>query len=220
MRMFVAAWPMAHCCHLLSVMALGAPRSALADDQPICRRNRGVRLRSVSGPPVCVRSRTDIACQRRTHSHGCWDHLIAAPLWPMHGANLGTLLRTCDAVGACLAVPRLPWVPDALARGNTLRRRTCVHWTSRDVTGWLARQRAAGAQIVGVELADEAIRLADLPPARQRTVAVLGHEQSGIPPEAAELLDLAVEIPMIGTGASLNVAVAGSLVLYRLAGFL
>jgi tRNA G18 (ribose-2'-O)-methylase SpoU len=56
--------------------------------------------------------------------------------------------------------------------------------------------------------------------ARQRTVAVLGHEQTGIPPEAVDLLDLAVEIPMIGTGASLNVAVAGSLVLYRLAGFL
>jgi len=31
---------------------------------------------------------------------------------------------------------------------------------------------------------------------------------------------VAVEIPMIGSGASLNVAVAGSLVLYRLAGFL
>jgi tRNA G18 (ribose-2'-O)-methylase SpoU len=42
----------------------------------------------------------------------------------------------------------------------------------------------------------------------------------GIPAEALGLLDLAVEIPMIGTGASLNVAVAGSLVLYRLAGFL
>ena len=35
-----------------------------------------------------------------------------------------------------------------------------------------------------------------------------------------ELIDVAVEIPMIGTGASLNVAVAGSLVPYRLAGFL
>jgi tRNA (guanosine-2'-O-)-methyltransferase len=169
---------------------------------------------------VRVRSRADIARQRRPHSHGCWDRIIAAPLWPMHGANLGTLLRTCDAVGACLAVPRLPWVPDALARGNTLRRRACVHWTGRDVVGWLAGQRAAGSCIVGVELADEAIRLADLPAARQRTVAVLGHEQSGIPPDAAEILDLAVEIPMIGTGASLNVAVAGSLVLYRLAGFL
>jgi tRNA (guanosine-2'-O-)-methyltransferase len=33
-----------------------------------------------------------------------------------------------------------------------------------------------------------------------------------------ELIDAAVEIPMPGTGASLNVAVAGSLVLYRLAG--
>jgi len=63
----------------------------------------------------------------RGHPHQCWDHLIAAPLWPMHGANLGTLLRTCDAVGACLAVPRLPWVPEALARGNTLRRPACVH---------------------------------------------------------------------------------------------
>jgi tRNA (guanosine-2'-O-)-methyltransferase len=50
--------------------------------------------------------------------------------------------------------------------------------------------------------------------------SVLGHEQPGIPPEAAELLDLAVEIAMIGTGASLNVAIAGQLVLYRLPGFL
>ena len=33
-----------------------------------------------------------------------------------------------------------------------------------------------------------------------------------------QLLDVAVEIPMVGTGHSLNVAVAGSLVLYRLAG--
>jgi tRNA (guanosine-2'-O-)-methyltransferase len=179
-----------------------------------------VRARPVNRSPVRLRSRADLAHQRRAGPHGCWDHLIAAPLWPLHGANLGTLLRTCDAVGACLAVPRLPWVPDALARGNTLRRRACVYWTSRDVTGWLAAQRAAGSHIVGVELADEAIRLADLPAAQQRTVAVLGHEQTGIPSEALELLDLAVEIPMIGTGASLNVAVAGSLVLYRLAGFL
>jgi tRNA (guanosine-2'-O-)-methyltransferase len=34
------------------------------------------------------------------------------------------------------------------------------------------------------------------------------------------MVDLAVEIPMIGTGDSPNVAVAGSLVLYGLAGLL
>jgi tRNA (guanosine-2'-O-)-methyltransferase len=132
----------------------------------------------------------------------------------MHGANLGTLLRTCDAVGACLAVPRLPWVPEALARGNTLRRPTCVHYTG-DQLAWLTAQRTAGSAIIGAELADEAVRLADLRPARRRTALVLGHEHEGIPPEALELLDVAVEIPMIGHGATLNVAVAGSLVLYR-----
>ena len=164
-----------------------------------------------------MRSRADLRTVRRRRSHRCWDHLIAAPLWPLHGTNLGTLLRTCDAVGACLAVPRFPWVPEALARGNTLRRPACVHWVN-DPLGWLARQRAAGSRIVGVELAENATRLADVAQARARTVAVLGHEQTGIPAEALDLLDTVVEIPMVGTGASLNVAVAGSLVLYKLAG--
>lgn len=135
----------------------------------------------------------------------------------MHAANLGTLLRTCDAVGACLAVPPFDWVDGALARGNTLRRPTCVHRVGSPVR-WLGAERAAGSLVLGVELADEAIRLADLPVARRRTVVVLGHEATGIPPEALDVLDSVVEIPMLGTGLSLNVAVAGSLVLYRLAG--
>lgn len=72
--------------------------------------------------------------------------------------------------------------------------------------------------MLGVELAEAAIRLADLPAARRRTIMVLGHEATGIPPYALDLLDDVVEIPMVGTGASLNVAVAASLVLYKLAG--
>jgi tRNA (guanosine-2'-O-)-methyltransferase len=202
-------------------MARGAPRSTVAYEQRnIILFMAGAAFGAVSGPQIRVRTGKDLARQRRRRSHRCWDHIIAAPLWPMHGVNLGTLLRTCDAVGACLAVPRLPWVPEALARGNTLRRPACVHWTGRDPCRWLEEQRSAGSYIVGVELADEAIRLADLPAARQRTIAVLGHERTGIPGEAVALLDAAVEIPMIGSGASLNVAVAGSLVLYRLAGFI
>lgn len=170
-------------------------------------------------PAIRVRTRKDLRAQRRPRPPRCLDHLYAAPLWPLHNANLGTLLRTCDAVGACLAVPRLPWVPEALERGNTLRRPACVHWVRGDPCEWLERRRSAGARILGVELAEEAIRLADLPMARRPTVMVLGHERDGIPPEALDLLDSVVEIPMIGTGASLNVAVAGSLVLYKLAGF-
>ncbi len=144
---------------------------------------------------------------------------MAAPLWPKYGVNLGTLLRTCDAVGACLVVPRRPWIDDALAQGNTLRRPSCVHRVSQPLD-WLARQRASGSSIIGVELADDAVRLGDLPAARRRTVMVLGNETDGIPYDAVALLDQVVEIPMIGTGLSLNVAVAGSLVLYKLAGLL
>jgi tRNA (guanosine-2'-O-)-methyltransferase len=135
----------------------------------------------------------------------------------MHGANLGTLLRTCDAVGACLAVPDRRWVREAVQRGNTLRARSCVHWVRGEPGDWLAAQRG---RIVGVELTDESIRLADLGAATVRTVVLLGHERTGIPPEGLAAVDVAVEIPMLGHGSSLNVAVAGSLVLYRLAGLL
>ena len=45
-----------------------------------------------------------------------------------------------------------------------------------------------------------------------------GTSTAGCRTDVVESADLCVEIPMVGQGASLNVAVAGSLVLYRLAG--
>ena len=166
-----------------------------------------------------VSTRAELRRDRRPRAHSCWDHLLIAPLWPMHDANLGTLLRTCDAVGACLVVPRGRRVDAAVAKGNTLRRRSCVHRVAEPLS-WLRHQRGTGAQSVAVELADDAVRLGNLPAARTRTIVLLGHERDGVPLAALELADLAVEIPMIGTGLSLNVAVAGSLVAYRLAGML
>jgi tRNA (guanosine-2'-O-)-methyltransferase len=83
--------------------------------------------------------------------------------------------------------------------------------------GWIARQKST-SRIVAVELADDATSLCRLAPARMRTIVLLGHEHHGVPDEVWPLIDEVVEIPMVGHGASLNVAVAGSLVLYRLAG--
>lgn len=136
------------------------------------------------------------------------------------GANLGTLLRTCDAVGACIAVPDTEHYRKALLQGDTLgpRRQPCVHWVRTSKERWIDRQRALGWRIVAVELAAGAVSLARLEPAACRTVVLLGHERHGIPEEQVEAADVCVEIPMVGQGASLNVAVAGSLVLYRLAG--
>jgi tRNA G18 (ribose-2'-O)-methylase SpoU len=156
--------------------------------------------------------------QREHRAHGCWDHLIVAPLWVAFEANLGTLLRTCDAVGACMAVPKTPHYRRALDRGDTLPKRPHLHWVRPGKQAWVRRQRAAGRRIVAVELAEDALPLTLLEPARQPTVLLLGHEHHGLPPEIIDLADDVIEIPMIGRGASLNVAVAGSLVLYRLAG--
>lgn len=145
---------------------------------------------------------------RRTSGHSCWDHLIVAPLWVAYGANLGTLLR--------------------------------IHWVDRGQQYWVDAQQATGTRIVAVELAEGAIPLPRLEPARGRTVVLLGHERHGRPEEVVDLADICVEIPLprppaepcgdvarpesssplrsLGVGMSLNVAVAGSLVLYRLAG--
>jgi hypothetical protein len=173
----------------------------------------------LSRPQVRLRSQDDLSARRQRH-HGCWDHLIVAPLWPLHGLNLGTLLRTCDADGACMAVPRLPWVPEAPSPRQHVAQ-SCVCALDWPRCGRLAsratHRRIAHRRRRTCRRSDRVRRSTGGP---GRTVAVLGHEQSGIPADALDLIDLFVEIPMVGIGASLNVAVAGSLVLYRLAGLL
>lgn len=163
--------------------------------------------------------RTSTSKRQREHrAHGCWDHLIVAPLWVAFDVNLGTLLRTCDAVGACVAVPKTAHYRRALDKGDTLAKRPHTHWVRSSKEAWVRNQRSAGRRIVAVEVAEDSLPLPLLEPAREPTVLLLGHERHGLPDEAMHLADDVIEIPMIGRGASLNVAVAGSLVLYRLAG--
>jgi tRNA (guanosine-2'-O-)-methyltransferase len=165
-----------------------------------------------------VTTPADLRRGRRRTQHGCWGHLIVAPLWVAYDANLGTLQRTCDAVGACLAVPDTPHYRDAINKGNTLGRRgPCLHRVF-DKDSWVRSMHSQGWCIVAVELAEGAIPLPRLQPARRPTIVLLGHEHHGVPHSMVDLADECVEIPMCGVGASLNVAVAGSLVLYRLAG--
>jgi len=65
-------------------------------------RTLGAAHGLVSGPQIRARTRRDLARQRRQRRHQCWDHLIAAPLWPMHeGASLNV------AVAGSLVLYRL-----------------------------------------------------------------------------------------------------------------
>ena len=156
--------------------------------------------------------------QREHRRHGCWGHLTIAPLWVAYEANLGTLLRTCDAIGACMAVPATPHYRRALDKGDTLPRRPHLHWVKGDRIDWIRKQHERGHRIAAVELTDRATPLCFLEVARQPTVVLLGHEGEGVPDDALALADEDIFIPMVGVGVSLNVAIAGSLVGYRLAG--
>ena len=116
-----------------------------------------------------------------------------------------------------MAVPDSDHYRQALKRGDTLRVRPCLHWVDSKI-GWIERQQREGAQIIGVELDEDATPLSQLRQAKGRNIILLGHEHEGLPREVWPFLDQVVEIPMLGVGRSLNVAVAGSLVLYKLAG--
>lgn len=155
--------------------------------------------------------------ERRRSPLPCTNYLIVAPLWVAFGANLGTLLRSCDAVGACMAVPETDHYHQALAKGDTLAVRPCIHWIDSKL-GWVEREQLRGARLIGVELDEDSISLRQVRQATKRSIILLGHEHSGLPPEVWSYLDEVVQIPMVGVGRSLNVAVAGSLVLYKLAG--
>lgn len=49
----------------------------------------------------------------------------------------------------------------------------------------------------------------------QHCVVVLGNEQSGMPASVLGLLDVCVEIPMLGVTRSLNAHVSGAMVLWN-----
>ena len=116
-----------------------------------------------------------------------------------------------------MAVPETEHYRRALKTGDTLPARPCVHWVDSKLS-WIERQQTRGASVIGVELDEDSISLAELRQAKSRSIVLLGHERTGLPPEVWPFLDQIVEIPMMGVGSSLNVAVAGSLVLYKLAG--
>lgn len=171
-------------------------------------------VNAVDRPLLTAKAPEFIRTERRRTPAGC-GLIEIAPLWPKRGENIGTLARTADAIGGCLVVPHESDAIKAARRGNTIGAHNApIHWI-KDPVGWLADQ---STQVVAVELTHGAVPLRAVLPVVQPTVIVLGHEVNGIPKEAWPFIDWAIEIPMHGVGNSLNVAVAGSLAAYKLAG--
>jgi tRNA G18 (ribose-2'-O)-methylase SpoU len=125
--------------------------------------------------------------------------------------NVGSLVRTAHAVAAeeVLLVGEREWNVEA-ARTSELYT-TVTHLPDADsFRGHLTERNL---QLVAVELDDRAVNLfeAEYP---ERPCFLLGAELGGIPSELLDDAELVVQIPQWGLVPSLNLAVAGSVVVY------
>jgi 23S rRNA (guanosine2251-2'-O)-methyltransferase len=132
--------------------------------------------------------------------------------------NVGAVFRTADA----FAVEKI-WLcgitgrpPHREITKTALGSTESVAWEYAPQTVDAVRTlREAGYQVVAVEQTTNSVQLPAFQPAPARPVAlVLGNEVFGVDDEVLALCDLAVEIPQLGTKHSLNVGVAGGVVLW------
>jgi 23S rRNA (guanosine2251-2'-O)-methyltransferase len=132
--------------------------------------------------------------------------------------NVGAFFRTADAV----ALEKLylagitGYPPQNMITKTALGAEETVPWQRlASAVEAIRERRAAGCEIAAIETSAHAVDLFDWQP-RFPVCVLFGHETDGLTPEAASLADTHVRIPMLGRKHSLNVASAGSVVLYEL----
>lgn len=129
--------------------------------------------------------------------------------------NLGSLLRTSEAVGGAglivIGQDVDPFDPGVIrgSMGAVFSQRL-VRCGRKAFRHWIRRHRC---QVVGVS--PEASRPYHRVRYRRPTVLLLGEERRGLSRVQRELCQITVAIPMVGRVDSLNLAVAGSLMLYE-----
>lgn len=141
----------------------------------------------------------------------CWAALDSV----QDPGNLGTILRTCDAVGAAgvilLGDTADPYDPSAIrASTGAVFSRKLVRTTLGHLAEW---KRATGARVVGTS--DRAKAGYREPVYQPPLVVLMGSEQKGLDSSALSLCDAVVSIPMLGSCDSLNLGVATGVILYE-----
>lgn len=132
--------------------------------------------------------------------------------------NVGSILRTA----AAFRVTHLWLAGDSATPAHEKTRKTSlgterfVEWSAVEtVADGAAAARAAGLEVVGVELAAGASALSDLVFPEGGTCLVLGHEDRGLSSAALATCDRFAYVPLPGKVGSLNVATAAAIALYE-----
>jgi len=130
--------------------------------------------------------------------------------------NLGTILRTCDAVGAqgviLLDNATDPYDPTAVrASMGAIFSQKLVKTTTVEFSEW---KKAQGCRVVGTSGASSLDYQQYHYP--DPCILLMGSERQGLQSEQLAACDQLVSIPMTGRSDSLNLAVATAVVLYEI----
>jgi TrmH family RNA methyltransferase len=129
--------------------------------------------------------------------------------------NLGTVVRTADAAG-CDGVILVGQTCDPFsveAVRATMGSLFAMPMASADFDEFNAWRKSAGARMAAASM--RGTHAHDKADYGQRSVVLMGNEQSGLPVEIENQCDELVLIPMMGKADSLNMASAASVMIYE-----
>lgn len=137
---------------------------------------------------------------------------------PQDPGNLGTILRTMDAVGAdtlFVLDGGVELVHPTVIRASmgTFFWKPVIQATFDDFLSWA---RAGSYQLIGTSAKADVDYHTLIP--QSPWVLVLGNEQKGLSPEQTAACDVTISLPMRGRVSSLNLSVAAGILLYEFLG--
>lgn len=135
----------------------------------------------------------------------------------LHGPqNIGTLLRTAEAVGAhgiILQDRRAPEITPAVVQYSAGATEHLLIAKVTNLVQTMGMLQEQGVWIAGMDVDETAETLGEIDLDRPLGI-VVGHEGEGIRRLVRDRCDFLVQLPMRGRVESLNAAVAGSILLY------
>ncbi|MBX2850020.1 MAG: tRNA (guanosine(18)-2'-O)-methyltransferase TrmH [Acidiferrobacterales bacterium] len=129
--------------------------------------------------------------------------------------NLSAIIRTADAVGIhninAIYTTESRWLSGGRASGS----QKWVKITEQtDTESAINQFQSQGMQVLATNLSDKAVDYRQIDYTKP-TALILGQERDGISDKALEMADHHVVVPMFGMVESLNVSVAGALIMYE-----
>ena len=163
------------------------------------------------GLAAVVRQRWEPIAAVRSGDELCWVALDA----PQDPGNVGTILRTLDAVGGAglilLGEATDPYHPTAVrASMGAICTQRLVSTTFAELVAW---KQSHGYRLAGTAVT--ATHDYDAVSHRTPLVLLMGSEREGLSAGQTAACDYLVRIPMVGRIDSLNLAVATGVVLYE-----